>query len=258
MDHRIKLVVAYLGCRFHGWQRQPDRRTVQGEVERAIGAMLDGVDVSVIGAGRTDAGVHAAAQVAHCDLPTAIPPDSLFRGLNRTLPREIRIRSVRQVTPAFHARKGSRAKRYTYRARWQEAHLPWQGLRTATVEPVTDEHALTAAVRRLMGRQNVASFTVPDAAVGSTVRTLYRVVWRRHRFGIDLEFVGDGFLRYQVRRMVAALLAVARRQMTIDQFGNLLDRPEPGYPLQTAAARGLTLERVYYRTTPLLRHFSED
>ena len=254
MEQRIKLTIAYLGTKFHGWQRQPSQCTVQGELERALAAMTGGIAAAVVGAGRTDTGVHAAGQVAHVDLPIAIPPSGLQKGLNQHLPQEIRVRAVRRAPPEFHARKSAHGKLYTYRVRWREAALPWLGLRTATLDPITSVTNLEAAIRLLPGHHDMASFTVPGATDGPTSRTLYDVRCRRRQSGFDLEFLGDGFLRYQVRRMVGALLGVARDRLTVADFGQLLDHPRAGASLLTAPARGLTLEHVYYRDAAKLRN----
>jgi tRNA pseudouridine38-40 synthase len=251
MPHRTKLTVAYLGGGFHGWQRQHDRRTVQGELERALTLMTGGLEAAVIGAGRTDAGVHAAGQVAHLDLPVAIPPEGILRGLNGLLTDEIRVRAVAEVGADFHARRSARGKLYSFRARWRPSTLPWLGLRCAVVPPVADFGALAGAAALLVGRHDFATFTVPEAAGEPTERTLYRVWTQRRRDGVDLHFLGDGFLRYQVRRMVGALLEVGRGELAHADFERLLAHPRPGAPIRTAPARGLTLERVFYRTTPL-------
>jgi len=253
MAARTKLTIAYLGGPFHGWQRQPDRRTVQGEIERALTAMTGGIESAVVGAGRTDAGVHAAGQVAHVDLPAPIPSDGLVRGLNGLLPDEIRVRAAVPVPGSFHARRSARGKLYSYRVRWRPSPLPWIGVRAAVVPRCAAEPELERAASMLVGRHDFASFTVPEAAAEPTVRTLFRVRLDRRPAGIDLHFVGDGFLRYQVRRMVAALLEVGRGRLTAGDLRRLLDEPAAGAPLPTAPARGLTLERVIYRAGPLLR-----
>ena len=252
MGSRIKLTVSYLGTGFHGWQRQLRQRTIQGELEESLQNLTGGSSIVAIAAGRTDAGVHAAGQVAHADLPSAIPPESLFRALNKSLPSDVRVRGVRHIHGGFHARRDALAKHYVYRARWSTPTLPWLGLRSGTITRITDLVALDGASRSLRGAHDMASFTVPEVADGPTVRTLYRVWIRPRENGVDFHFVGNGFLRYQVRRMVGALLAVGRAERTLEELRNLLDRPLPGAPITTAPARGLTLEKVYYRQVPSL------
>ncbi len=240
------LTVAYLGTPFAGWQRQPGRPTVQGELEAALGRVLGRPAAGVVGAGRTDAGVHAAGQVAHVDLPARVPPDDLCRALNRVLPEAIRIRRLRPASPRFHARRDAVAKRYVYRLRTRPAALPWVGLRTAVVPGPLDLGLLERAAARLPGTRDWASFTVTDPGPGGSVRTVYGVRARRRRDGVDLEFLGDGFLRYQVRRMVGAVLEVASGERALEDLGALLETPRPGAAIRTAAATGLTLERVWY------------
>ena len=252
MSARMKLVVAYLGTPFAGWQRQQDQPTVQGELERALAQITGGRAGAVVGAGRTDAGVHAAGQVAHCDLPERLPPAALVRALNAVLPPAIRIRAAARVDPDFHARSSARGKLYTFRASWREPLLPWLGLRVATVAPV-DVDALGAALRILPGTRDWASFTVPEPGPDSTVRTLFRVDLRRRREGFEADFVGDGFLRYQVRRMMGAALEVAGGLRSPEDLRSLTAEPRPGAAIRTAAAGGLSLERVYYRSGALGR-----
>ena len=140
MERRIKLVLAYLGTPFHGWQRQQGQRSVQGELEAALTRMTAGLRRPVVGAGRTDAGVHAAGQAAHVDLPESLPLPGLIKGLNGTLPPEIRVRRAVAVARSFHARNGARAKHHVYRARWHEPELPWHGYgaRQYDPEPLAD------------------------------------------------------------------------------------------------------------------------
>lgn len=247
MSARVMLTVAYLGTPYAGWQRQPGRPTVQGELEAALGRVLGRPVAGVVGAGRTDAGVHAAGQVAHVDLPAAVPPDDLRRALNRALPAAIRVRKLRPAAVGFHARRDAVAKRYVYRLRRRPASLPWDGLRTAVAPGTLDVDLLERAAARLPGTRDWASFTVTDPGPGGTVRTLYEVRARRRRDGVDLEFVGDGFLRYQVRRMAGAVLEVASGERPVEDLDALLEAPRPGAAIRTAAATGLTLERVWYR-----------
>jgi tRNA pseudouridine38-40 synthase len=250
MAFRMKLVIAYLGTPFHGWQRQRGQRTVQGELERALSKCVGGARINIAGAGRTDAGVHAAGQTAHCDLPGRIPPESLVSSVNAILPREIRLRSARPVSDGFHARKSALGKLYIYRLRWRDPALPWSDLRTAAVAPVADLEATATALSLLQGTHDWASFTVPDPGPQSTVRTLYEARLIPRRFGAELRFVGNGFLRYQVRRTVGAVLEVGRGRRDLDSLRRLLDHPTPGASINTAPAAGLCLEKVYYRRAP--------
>lgn len=252
MVARTKLTVAYLGGGFSGWQRQDRVRSVQADLEKALTKLTGGIRVAVVGAGRTDAGVHAAAQAAHLDLPVSIPPQALPRLLNARLAADLRVRSARAMPGDFHAIACALGKHYAYRIMWSDPELPWLGLRAAVLPLVTERTALEETCRRLPGRRDWASFTVPEAARRGAVRTIYRVepVWRRS--GLEIHVIGEGFLRYQVRRMVGALLEVGRGQLTQEGFLELLDSPSPGAHIPTAPAKGLTLERVYYRASPRL------
>lgn len=214
--------------------------------------MTGGVPATVVGASRTDSGVHARGQVAHFDLATDIPAEGLLRGFNGVLPPEIRIRSVRLVSPSFHAIRDARGKLYTYRARSSDPTLPWAGLRTARMMCIEDPVAFREAMRMIPGRRDMASFSVTENERKSTVRTLYRVWATEVPGGLNLHFAGDGFLRYQVRRMVGALFLVGQGQLSLEVFRGLLEEPQPGASIYNAPAQGLTLERVYYRRSPLL------
>jgi tRNA pseudouridine38-40 synthase len=250
MTRRLKLEIAYHGQPFHGWQKQRNQQTVQGELHQALATIFRGHRILVVGAGRTDTGVHAAGQVAHLDPPGSIPPEALVRSLNSRLPRQIRVLSARPVPATFHARKSALGKLYTYRARWCEPNLPWMEQRSAAVRKISNPTDFSAALDLLAGRHDWASFTVPNPGTESTVRTLFRVRLRHRPEGIDLDFFGQGFLRYQVRRMVGALLEVGAGVRDVDDLRNLISNPQPGASIRTAPAHGLCLEHVYYRSCP--------
>jgi len=252
MVTRTKLTVAYLGGGFSGWQRQNRARTVQGELEKSLEKLTHGDRIPVVGAGRTDAGVHAAAQSAHIDLPVAIPPEILPELLNARLAPDVRVRTARPATDGFHAIASARGKHYAYRIRWKEPNLPWRGLRSAILPRPSHPEALEDICRQLPGRRDWASFTLPEVARRGAVRTIYRVELAWRRSGLDFHVFGEGFVRYQVRRMVGALLEVGYGRWTDDDFFALFDSPQPGAHIQTAPARGLSLERVYYRASPSL------
>ena len=247
MTQRIKLTIAYLGSPYHGWQRQPGQRTVQGEIEHSLVHLTKRPRITVTGAGRTDAGVHARAQVAHADLPLGFPPAALASALNARLPQTICIMAAVTAPAGFHARFSARGKAYTYRITWGPVRLPWQAQRAAPMPEPLDRAAIERCAKAIIGRHDMASFTVSDPAQGSTVRTIFdvRVSWGRT--ALRLDFFGSGFLRYQVRRMAGAILEVGAGKRSTAEFVRLITDPEPGAPLPTAPARGLTLEKVYYR-----------
>ena len=249
MTTRYRLTIAYLGTRYCGWQRQRSAPTVQAEVERAVSRIIGAADATVVGSGRTDAGVHAAAQVAHVDLPHEIPAEGLAKALNGALPDDIRIRAAAVVHSSFHARFSAAAKHYAYRARWSHTPslAPWSEARRARVREITDQRAVEECVASCVGRHDWASFTVARPETGSTKRRLYDLRIHFERGGFRLDAFGEGFLRYQVRRMTGALLEVGWARRDSSWFVDLVRDPRPGAPVCTAAARGLTLEHVYYR-----------
>ena len=248
VSRRFKLIVAYLGTGFSGWQRQRGQRTVQGELEDAIGRLVArSPPPTAVAAGRTDAGVHAAGQVVHVDLPAAITSEAVRRGLDTRLPHDLRIVAVIPVRPGFHARYDAVAKRYVYRLSHRRSSRPWADLRHAVIDGPIDVDLLGRSVARFVGRHDVASFSVSDPGVEDTVRSVLEVTCRATRRGAVVSFVGDGFLRYQVRRMMGAAVEVATGTHDPDWLDRLLDSPTPGARIRTAPAVGLTLEKVWYR-----------
>jgi len=247
---RFRLVVAYLGGNYRGWQRQDNAPSVQREVEQAVTAVFRGLTVTVEGSGRTDAGVHATGQVAHVDLPATIPPANLQMALNHNLPETVRVLSVAVMPQDFHSRKSSRGKRYAYHIRWDGAPalVPWQTLRTAHIRPPRDLEFIAALVPLFQGCRDWAPFTVADPVTRTTVRTVFSAKAVVRPFGLRLEFIGDGFLRYQVRRMVGALLRVGWGHFDRSWLETLLASDRHESDIYTAPARGLTLEHVYFRT----------
>ena len=246
MTARVKLTIAYHGAHFAGWQRQSNAITVQQRVEEALEAVVMS-PVAVHAAGRTDAGVHARGQCAHVDVPVAIPPDRLLLAVNHRLPTTIRVRRSIAVPADFHARFDATAKRYVYRGTWRLTSLPWCDPLVAEISPVHHPDALREAALVLLGQHDFGSFTVPEVGRRDTVRTLTRASVRVSRRQLTAEFVGDGFLRYQVRRMMGALLEIGCGQRTVGELRSLMEQPAPGTPITTAPARGLCLEHVYYR-----------
>ncbi len=245
---RIALELAYLGGAFAGWQRQPGAPTVQGELERAL-AELYRRPVRAVGAGRTDAGVHAAGQVAHFEPPLAIPRLGIVRALNGSLPAQVRVLRAWPVPPSFDARASARGKRYRYRLAWARTLPPWEAQRRAWVPYALDPEAVAAASTSILGEHDFAAFALTGHAGHGrrgTVRTVTGVRVHRRGLRFDLVVEGDGFLRGMVRRIAGALIEVGRGAQREAWFASLVGEPATRPPAPTAPAHGLTLERVFY------------
>lgn len=245
---RVALKLAYLGGGFAGWQRQPGARTVQAVVEAAI-ELLYRMPVRVVGAGRTDAGVHAAGQVAHFDPPLAIPLGGVMKALNTALPSDVRVLRVCLVPAAYHARRSATGKRYRYRLSWGLTLPPREAIHRAQIHGRLDTALIGALVPQIEGEHDFRAFALSGhAGHGSrgTVRTVTsaRLLVRGRRLDIILE--GDGFLRGMVRRIVGALIEVGRGAQPPGWLAALLREPGTRPPAPTAPAHGLTLERVLY------------
>jgi tRNA pseudouridine38-40 synthase len=256
----LKLTLAYDGAPFVGWQRQPNGVSVQALVEDAL-APIEGRKVAIVGAGRTDAGVHALGQVASCRVETRLDPDSLRRALNARLPASIRVLQVEEAPDGFHARYWARAKTYSYRALVGSLADPFLRGLAWHLPHALDAGAMRAALALLTGRHDFAAFQGAGSAVRDTVRTLHRAdleetSWRG-LFGdappaadgarlLVWRFTGDGFLRHMVRNIVGTVVETGLGRRRPEDMAALLasgDRRQAG---PTAPAHGLTLVSVEY------------
>lgn len=253
----IKLTVAYDGTRFKGWQRG-NGRTAQGVLEEALAASFGAASrgaarapegFAVVGAGRTDAGVHAEGQVASCSVPASVDSGLLLRAANERLPADLSLLRVDSAPDRFHARYNALAKTYRYRILSGHAPNPFLFRYSWFVEDALDEAAMRDAADRLEGRRDFTSFTA-DKGKKDKVRTVHSIRFERPMlFGsapLDLLFRGDGFLWNQVRIMAAALVAVGRgelRPAEVDALQEARDRSRAPAP---APACGLTLVSVEY------------
>lgn len=243
------MTLAYLGTHFAGWQRQKNARTVQGDLEKAL-ACLYRQPVPTVGAGRTDAGVHADAQVVHFDPPLAIPPAGVLQALNSLLPWDLRVLHVVPVSSSFHARRAAVGKRYRYRLAWGKVLPPWEGLRRLWLPRPPDTEMLAEALRLLPGEHDFLCFSLSGHSghgKRGTVRTLFVAALTCGKGKADMVFEGDGFLRGMVRRLVGAALEVAQGRHDLSWLKALLAGKAGLPPAPTAPAHGLTLERVFYR-----------
>jgi len=249
MVARLKLIVAYDGAPFSGWQSQGNGNGIQNHLERAIEQICSN-PVRVHGAGRTDAGVHALAQCAHVDLPARRYGEERWRSaLNGVLPATIRIIRCRFVAESFHARYSAKGKLYRYRIWNGEVLPPLENGRAWHVRDTMNRAALAGAAALFVGRHDFASFAANRGApVDDTTRTLRNVRIRNSGPLISIEFEADGFLYKMVRLMVGALVEVGSGKESPNEIQSRLHHPKQrfSHARNVAPAAGLFLIRVRY------------
>jgi len=242
---RFKMFIEYAGTRYSGWQIQNNARTVQGELTRVIQDVSGQRQFELYGSGRTDAGVHALEQVAHLDIITALPPDTLRRRINDALPSDIHVLKIEMVQRRFHARHDAVARSYLYQiSRRRTAfakHFVWW------VRDDLDLNRMRQAAERFAGLKDFRSFTDDSADEKSTVVAIERIEMAEDGDLVVVRVEGSHFLWKMVRRMVGVMVDVGLGGTTIEQAASFLS-VESGVPAKlTAPASGLFLERVYYR-----------
>lgn len=246
-SRRLKLIVAYDGAAFSGWQSQARGDTIQDRIEAAF-RQVTGEQIRVHGAGRTDAGVHALGQCAHLDLPPSrLAPAVLASALNASLPPQIRIMRCEFVAHAFHARFSARGKVYRYRLATTAVLSPFELGRAWHVIGALDDEALRASARSFVGTHNFAGFAANRGhQVETTIRTIRRVRVRRTLSSTTIEFDGDGFLYKMVRMIVGSIVRCALGKTTVAEGEARLLGGSPAKSPLVAPAAGLTLVRVRY------------
>jgi len=242
----FKLTIEYDGTAYKGWQRQAEEPTVQAEIERALGQMTR-ANITLIGAGRTDAGVHALGQVANFRCDTRLTPEAILKGLNSLLPPDIAIRDCCRVPQQFHARFAAKSKRYQY-CILNRAERAAVGRDYAWfIHRPLNARDMEQAAEPLIGRQDFKAFESVGSPRAHTERNVMHAGWkaeegRRLTFQIE----ADGFLRGMVRNIVGTLVAVGLGKLDPQEMGTILasrDRRRAGV---TAPARGLFLVEVHY------------
>ena len=264
---RIRLDIAYDGTHFRGWARQTSLRTVQGTLEDALALVLGtayttGPTPRLVVAGRTDAGVHAAGQVAHLDLDAQLldalgrsrpkygsPLDLLAQRVRGVLGKyaDVTVRNIREAPEGFDARFSAVWRRYQYRiADSTTGYDPLERTRTTNVNARLDEEAMDAAARSLIGLHDFAAYCRPREGA-TTIRTLLEYDWRRDENGVLIANVrADAFCHSMVRALVGACVAVGRGRLSIEDVATLRDAQERTSAFPVLAARGLTLMEVGY------------
>ena len=238
---RIKIELAYDGGGFHGWQAQPGLPTIQGTLEEIVSGM-EGAPVPVAGSGRTDAGVHALAQMAAFTIANPIPLDNLRRALNRLLPPAIRVTAAEEVHSGFHPRFDAKAKTYEYRIVRAEVCTPFEWPYVHHYPYPLDERRMIQLARAFEGERDFTAFAASDdrdAEGKSKVRTVFSSTLESASGRMTYRVRGSGFLKHMVRNMVGTLIEAGRGN--IEDLSSLPAKSGP-----TAPAKGLFLAGVEY------------
>jgi tRNA pseudouridine38-40 synthase len=249
---RFKLTIEYAGTRYSGWQIQKNARTVQGEIDRAVREATGRKEFELYGSGRTDAGVHALAQVAHLELYTSLAAELLRRKINDALPADIHVRTLDKVAHRFHARHDAISRSYLYQISRR---------RTAFAKPFVwwireplDVEAMRRTAEAFVGRKDFAAFSDDDPDEKSTVVVLEQITIDEAGALVLIRVQGSHFLWKMVRRIVGVLAAVGRHEIRPDSAATLLDSNARSQAVNPAAlsapAAGLFLEHVRYPGDP--------
>jgi tRNA pseudouridine38-40 synthase len=253
---RLKFTIAYDGQPWQGWQSQPNGQSVQDQVQYAL-SLVAKQPIVIEGSGRTDGGVHALAQIAHCDVPAALrmEPYNWVRAANAILPPSIRVQACEFAAPDFHARFQAKGKVYRYRLWRGDVMSPFEMGRAWHVFGKVDLDLLHRCAQRVVGTHNFArlsanrgdlSEAARQANPAMTTRTIHRVDLIESPEALTLEFEGSGFLYKMVRMITGGLIQVARGRDTEDWFADLVDHPVGVKCSQCAIPDGLYLVRVNY------------
>ena len=245
---RFRLLIEYAGTRYSGWQIQKNARTVQGEIDRAIRTATGRAEFELYGSGRTDAGVHALAQVAHLDIYTSLQPEPLRRRINDELPADIHIITIDRAPHKFHARHDARSRSYLYqisrrRTAFAKPYVWW-------IKEPLDLAAMRKAAEAFVGLKDFEAFTDDDPQEKSTRVLLERLEIEDAGALVLIRVQGSHFLWKMVRRIVGVLAAVGRGELKAGAAAALLTKDTPTHSpapaALTAPSAGLFLEGVYY------------
>jgi tRNA pseudouridine38-40 synthase len=252
----IRLLLQYDGSAYHGWQEQPNGITIQGLIEAGL-EEITGSEVDIIGAGRTDAGVHALGQCACFRTSTGLAPETLKKALNAKLPPDIRIIAAEEVDDSFHARFSATGKSYVYILQTGRVTSPFLHKYLWSLPYSPDIRAMRDAATHLLGAHDFSAFRGSGCGARTTVRTI-RSASIEEKEGMEFmsmgmagkfivfRFEGNAFLRHMVRNMVGTLVDVGRRKTEPEAIAEILAKCDRRLAGPTAPAQGLFLERIYY------------
>ena len=242
------ITFSYDGSSFNGYQKQPSKRTVQGEMEKVLKQINDNKKVDITASGRTDAGVHAINQKAHFSLNIDINTDKLKKALNSLLPKDIYVKQVENVSEEFHARFSAIGKEYIYKINMGE-YNPIERNYIYQYNAKLDVVEMERALKYLEGTHNFKTFTKADEEKEDYVRTISQTSIVRDSKDVNqiiLSFVGTGFLRYMVRNMVGTLIEIGEGKRKSEDIINMIKEQDRRVAGKTANPEGLYLKNVFY------------
>ncbi|MFF2450183.1 tRNA pseudouridine(38-40) synthase TruA [Neobacillus sp. NPDC058068] len=243
---RYKCVISYDGSGFSGYQVQPNKRTVQSELEAKLAKIHKGASVKVVGSGRTDAGVHAKGQVIHFDSPLLIPEQKWEVALNSMLPEEISVLSVNKVDASFHARFDAVGKEYRYVLHLSSIRDPFQRNYAYRYPYPLNLDAIREAGKFFLGTHDFTSFCSAKTEVVDKIRTIEAIDIINDGDLLTIRFVGNGFLYNMVRILVGTLLAVGSGDFSPEEIPVIIEKKDRRFAGKTAPAQGLYLWEVFY------------
>ncbi len=250
----LKLILSYDGAEFLGWQVQPGAPTVQGTLASAIGR-LTGEKVLPQGSGRTDAGVHALAQVVTFVTESSVPTENFLKALNDILPTSVRVLDAVEMPTSFHARHSAVAKTYRYRIYRNTICPPFLARYVWHYPYPLDEQAMSRAAELVIGEKDFTSFAAVDAERGregdivSNVRTIWSSRWERQEEELIYTVRGSGFLHHMVRNLVGTFILVGKGTLQVEDITRIIEARKRSAAGATAAASGLYLVGVEYTVT---------
>jgi tRNA pseudouridine38-40 synthase len=241
----LKLTLAYDGTDFHGWQIQPNLRTVQGELKEAFQKLFNH-DVDVAGSGRTDAGVHAHKQVANVHTIRAMDKEAVLWGANALLPRDVRILAVEEVDPEFHARRSARSKTYEYRIWRSSVVSPFRCRYVYSFRYPLREDDMDQGATYFLGTHDFTSFCATATEIEDRTRTVYEAHWDRSGQEWVFRIRGNGFLQYMVRTISGTLVQIGRGRLSVDRLPEIFAAKDRRLAGPSLPAHGLHLVEVEY------------
>ncbi len=242
----LKITIAYKGTHFNGWQYQPKGRTVQGILEKTMSSIL-GEEIKILGASRTDAGVHAAGQVACVQYKCALPPENFMFVINRGLPDDVVIKKAEVVTAEFHPIVHTTSKTYHYSVHNAALRDPFKNDFSWHVREKLDMEAMKRVAEIFIGEHDFKSFCASGSKVKSTVRTLYSIDIEKAGHGdLVFKFHGNGFLYNMIRILVAVLIRVGQGKLSYERVHQIMKAQNRSLIPWTAPAQGLCLVEVFY------------